>query len=100
MLVTVRTVLCCVFFLKIRRPPESPRTDTLFPYATRFRSLRAPALRSAQAGEGLAVRATGLTHPADRARGTPTSAVAPAAATAMPPRWPCRRSEEHTSELQ
>src|SRR3546814_3670803 len=28
------------FFLMIRRPPRSTRTDTLFPYTTRFRSLR------------------------------------------------------------
>src|SRR3546814_12305969 len=28
------------FFLKIRRPPESTRTDTLFPYPTLFRSPR------------------------------------------------------------
>src|SRR3546814_8986738 len=27
-----------VFFLKIRRPPRSTRTDTLFPYTTLFRS--------------------------------------------------------------
>src|SRR3546814_263769 len=27
------------FCLKIRRPPRSTRTDTLFPYTTRFRSL-------------------------------------------------------------
>src|SRR3546814_12211319 len=27
-----------VFFLMIRRPPRSTRTDTLFPYTTRFRS--------------------------------------------------------------
>src|SRR3546814_18362830 len=37
-------VLCCllnvfvVFFLMIRRPPRSTRTDTLFPYTTLFRS--------------------------------------------------------------
>src|SRR3546814_14650067 len=30
--------LCC-FFLFIRRPPSSTRTDTLFPYTTLFRSL-------------------------------------------------------------
>src|SRR3546814_1851093 len=34
---------CCysfsVFFLMIRRPPRSTRTDTLFPYTTLFRSL-------------------------------------------------------------
>src|SRR3546814_9254238 len=31
---------CCVFFLMIRRPPRSTRTDTLFPYTTLFRSVR------------------------------------------------------------
>src|SRR3546814_20230509 len=30
-----------VFFLIIRRPPRSTRTDTLFPYTTLFRSLAA-----------------------------------------------------------
>src|SRR3546814_20947228 len=29
--------MCC-FFLMIRRPPISTRTDTLFPYTTLFRS--------------------------------------------------------------
>src|SRR3546814_14799235 len=29
---------CVVFFLMIRRPPRSTRTDTLFPYTTLFRS--------------------------------------------------------------
>src|SRR3546814_13629932 len=29
-----------IFFLMIRRPPRSTRTDTLFPYTTSFRSLR------------------------------------------------------------
>src|SRR3546814_13357237 len=31
---------CCflLFFLMIRRPPRSTRTDTLFPYTTLFRS--------------------------------------------------------------
>src|SRR3546814_14161764 len=29
----------CFFFLIIRRPPRSTRTDTLFPYTTLFRSL-------------------------------------------------------------
>src|SRR3546814_14058720 len=32
-------VLFCFFFLMIRRPPRSTRTDTLFPYTTLFRSL-------------------------------------------------------------
>src|SRR3546814_19206425 len=32
--------VCCLwfFFLMIRRPPRSTRTDTLFPYTTLFRS--------------------------------------------------------------
>src|SRR3546814_13204518 len=30
-----------LFFLIIQRPPRSTRTDTLFPYTTLFRSLRA-----------------------------------------------------------
>src|SRR3546814_18267604 len=40
----------CVFFLMIRRPPRSTRTDTLFPYTTLFRSegaFTAPVLREA-----------------------------------------------------
>src|SRR3546814_11095610 len=38
MLLTVYTHVLCVFFLMIRRPPRSTRTDTLFPYTTLFRS--------------------------------------------------------------
>src|SRR3546814_10271300 len=37
----VCSCICCVclfFFLMIRRPPRSTRTDTLFPYTTLFRS--------------------------------------------------------------
>src|SRR3546814_18904930 len=33
----------CFFFLMIRRPPRSTRTDTLFPYTKLFRSLDASA---------------------------------------------------------
>src|SRR3546814_14076521 len=40
-----------VFFLMIRRPPRSTRTDTLFPYATLFRS----ALVGIQAQQGAAL---------------------------------------------
>src|SRR3546814_16087729 len=38
------------FFLMIRRPPRSTRTDTLFPYTTLFRSVHAPYPRHPQAG--------------------------------------------------
>src|SRR3546814_7403152 len=34
-------MLLVVFFLMIRRPPRSTRTDTLFPYTTLFRSILA-----------------------------------------------------------
>src|SRR3546814_11628238 len=34
--------VCFLFFLRIRRPPRSTRTDTLFPYTTLFRSIRFP----------------------------------------------------------
>src|SRR3546814_13944324 len=33
-----RVTCFCLFFLMIRRPPRSTRTDTLFPYTTLFRS--------------------------------------------------------------
>src|SRR3546814_11544274 len=33
------TDIVSVFSLMIRRPPRSPRTDTLFPYTTLFRSV-------------------------------------------------------------
>src|SRR3546814_1219304 len=35
-------LLCSMFYLSIRLPPKSTRTDSLFPYPTLFRSL-APA---------------------------------------------------------
>src|SRR3546814_14117137 len=41
-------ISCVVFFLMIRRPPRSTRTDTLFPYTTLFRSL---AILRARAGD-------------------------------------------------
>src|SRR3546814_19740039 len=52
------------FFLMIRRPPRSTRTDTLFPYTTLFRSLeRAEAVGAAdvhgRAAMGIAVRRVG-----------------------------------------
>src|SRR3546814_6748415 len=92
------------FFLMLRRPPRSTRTDTLFPYTTLFRSRRGvPAVA------------------ADRRRlGTrPRPAQGPAGADELTPGLPCPhparyrrrsrtvtigsprgRSEEHTSELQ
>src|SRR3546814_4806245 len=64
------------FFLIIRRPPRSTRTDTLFPYTTLFRS------------DGDGVGLLGLA-PAHRVLATPME---------LPQH--VGRSEEHTSELQ
>src|SRR3546814_14261896 len=48
------SVLFLFFFLMIRRPPRSTRTDTLFPYTTLFRSGRIIRAQTAVAGaEGL-----------------------------------------------
>src|SRR3546814_3191599 len=82
--------MCFFFFLMIRRPPRSTRTDTLFPYTTLFRSRRGgrPARRP-------------------RFRAVPDGSRAPSRPrSARPHLGPdtCipmgMRSEEHTSELQ
>src|SRR3546814_11124706 len=43
------------FFLMIRRPPRSTRTDTLFPYTTLFRSYKGEYLRHQFADAGVEV---------------------------------------------
>src|SRR3546814_20977974 len=81
--------ICChiFFFLIIRRPPRSTRTDTLFPYTTLFRSCGVNWWKDQD-----------LIH-------------APCLITSLRWRWrllpkfilpvgTCYRSEEHTSELQ
>src|SRR3546814_4504269 len=86
----------------IRRPPRSTRTDTLFPYTTLFRSLRA---LSPACGEGLDPRANRflesqpaphhlprLVHPLLRLPRERLHAHRVAERIG--------RSEEHTSELQ
>src|SRR3546814_10494089 len=74
------------FFLMIRRPPRSTRTDTLFPYTTLFRS-------HGRAFVGLALHCR---HRHARSC-TRTPSSPPIASIAI--RGPAR-SEEHTSELQ
>src|SRR3546814_4901198 len=75
------------FFLMIRRPPRSTRTDTLFPYTTLFRSH----LRDQLGDEAVHLRIGA--HPSGgidrRLR-----------ARARRRLRKQRRSEEHTSELQ
>src|SRR3546814_16148338 len=65
-----RFVLCVLslqlvfFFLMIRRPPRSTRTDTLFPYTTLFRSLLAVAAAPGGLGAGGGCRRPGRLCPA------------------------------------
>src|SRR3546814_3679270 len=70
-----------LFFVMIRRPPRSTRTDTLFPYTTLFRSGVRPAVETRAGGH----RRRLLGH----LRRTGAAEVRDAG-----------RSEEHTSELQ
>src|SRR3546814_8442601 len=42
--ISLTLLICTFFFLMIRRPPRSTRTDTLFPYTTLFRSCLVAAL--------------------------------------------------------
>src|SRR3546814_7048210 len=81
-------ILCILlfFFLMIRRPPRSTRTDTLFPYTTLFRSspIRPAAIRWRPGLTTIAPRWCSAARPIK---------AAPFAANS-------NRSEEHTSELQ
>src|SRR3546814_11968060 len=73
------SIVCLhLFFLMIRRPPRSTRTDTLFPYTTLFRSSSPPRSNASAA----------------------RSACCSAAGTRSPSTKSATRSEEHTSELQ
>src|SRR3546814_8860066 len=72
-----------LFFLMIRRPPRSTRTDTLFPYTTLFRSDPRRSLPVRRYGDG-------------RRRGW----TAGISQVLKPCEQLADRSEEHTSELQ
>src|SRR3546814_4004898 len=80
-----------IFFLMIRRPPRSTRTDTLFPYTTLFRSVS-----SGEAGSN-----RGRSAPLERTR--MRSLFTRQSSGDAPLHWSehqAARSEEHTSELQ
>src|SRR3546814_14678217 len=74
-----------VFFLMIRRPPRSTRTDTLFPYTTLFRSVAGGVLCRKDGKFGTRSRAD---------RGDPALQLKIGIGVEL------ERSEEHTSELQ
>src|SRR3546814_1641570 len=86
------------FFLIIRRPPRSTRTDTLFPYTTLFRSIT----ERHAAGKALAIKllaARDLYLRLDRQRvddADPDAVKATGGRISLA----VERSEEHTSELQ
>src|SRR3546814_7360830 len=82
------------FFLMIRRPPRSTRTDTLFPYTTLFRSQdwREPGMPR------FVIPATSRAAP--ERRGQPEGQVRSASKAGMTNQWCLGRSEEHTPELQ
>src|SRR3546814_11664200 len=79
-------MLLFFFFLMIRRPPRSTRTDTLFPYTTLFRSYigELPVAEDAWPSRG-------------HAPGASTERDAPTFRNRV---RLFDRSEEHTSELQ
>src|SRR3546814_6666936 len=91
------------FFLVLRRPPRSTRTDTLFPFTTLFRSWS----RSQHPGR---IRTTqqSAAPPALRTRAVPSATLFLQWLTFIPVDGAgqckrlgrCERSEEHTSELQ
>src|SRR3546814_6225972 len=78
-------LLCVFFFLMIRRPPRSTRTDTLFPYTTLFRSARQT---SGTSTSGWATFISSTFQDSVRPWRGGSTALLPF------------RSEEHTSELQ
>src|SRR3546814_2166154 len=89
------------FFLRVRRPPRSTRTDTLFPYTTLFRSDdpadargEHPHHRGRQRRHAEAQRLGRTEHRV----GTQPHRIEPDERGAVPPAL--GRSEEHTSELQ
>src|SRR3546814_1966950 len=77
-----------IFFVMIRRPPRSTRTDTLFPYTTLFRSVPPP---SDCGGARRCRRSVPSISPCRPRSPCPSPTTGSACSG---------RSEEHTSELQ
>src|SRR3546814_17230302 len=88
----VDELYCVVFFLMLRRPPISTRTDTLFPYTTLFRSASYPERVFAAVPIASAARHS--------AQNIAFHEVGRQAIYSDPDWREGGRSEEHTSELQ
>src|SRR3546814_11428664 len=87
---TLSLLIYLFFFLMIRRPPRSTRTDTLFPYTTLFRS-EEDRCRQEEGEEVVAKPSPGGRRPRKRERKNISHGIAHIKSS---------RSEEHTSELQ
>src|SRR3546814_10557937 len=86
------------FFLMIRRPPRSTRTDTLFPYTTLFRSYQHPSAAEMPVRCG-----SGYRNRRRPAKGLLSARISALLERSSPLRHSRRRpyrSEAHTSELQ
>src|SRR3546814_2793230 len=86
-----------MLFLRIRRPPRSTRTDTLFPYTTLFRSQAADRSQPEFDFDDDATPKASARKPAAKSSAPEAAA---AAAVAVATQSTTARSEEHTSELQ
>src|SRR3546814_12750858 len=80
------------FFLMIRRPPRSTRTDTLFPYTTLFRSVQ-------NGGQVIETLLWGR-HKVEGEMDMLHLSFPAEAVRTLTGRMSQQRSEEHTSELQ
>src|SRR3546814_1298013 len=94
----------CFFFLMIRRPPRSTRTDTLFPYTTLFRSEDAKAAYEAALADPAFANTSNLASQGHKNLGTSFERLGDEGQAVEHYREALRlnphRSEEHTSELQ
>src|SRR3546814_1140955 len=88
------------FFLRIRLPPRSTRTDTLFPYTTLFRSPKRPRPRNRRRKRKKLVRPTCPANPPEPQPSLQRTTSSVSSRKARRRSASARRSEEHTSELQ
>src|SRR3546814_2920749 len=90
----------CRFFLIIRRPPRSTRTDTLVPYTTRFRSLPALVLTACLPFFAASAFAADSMGKDSMSKGSMSHDGMSKDAMKKDNMGKKGRSEEHTSELQ
>src|SRR3546814_2579403 len=91
-----------IFFLMIRRPPRSTRTDTLFPYTTLFRSLPALSISGNRCEQSIADTVNGADLDIGTGIRQPFAQPRHASLQSIRRNFGVHRirSEEHTSELQ